>query len=138
MPFVTLLGLFHDEAGLYANATLNEMRGRKFRASYIAPYAANAYFVLYACQESMAAMGMGMYATLCFHRGARTHAGDHRLRFVLNGRPYALPGCPAVDCPYSTARYGVGHHSIDITFLYLISKHFTQEGSGRAFPNMRF
>jgi multiple inositol-polyphosphate phosphatase/2,3-bisphosphoglycerate 3-phosphatase len=55
MPFVTLLGLFRDDAGLYANATLAEMRRRKFRASHIAPYSANAYLVLYACDEGASA-----------------------------------------------------------------------------------
>lgn len=53
MPFVTLLGLFKDPKGLYANATLDEMKARSFRASFISPFAANAYFVLYKCTSGM-------------------------------------------------------------------------------------
>eukprot|EP01134_Creolimax_fragrantissima_P007601 CFRG7601T1 len=49
-PLISLLGLFNDTYGLYANSTYETLLSRKYRSSLIVPYAANVFFSLLNCE----------------------------------------------------------------------------------------
>ncbi|KNC79519.1 hypothetical protein SARC_08087 [Sphaeroforma arctica JP610] len=77
-PFISLLGLYRDEEGLFANATYDAILKRKYRASTIVPYAANVFFSLNECD------------------------GEPYVNMYVNEDLTPIPGCettPSGDCP---------------------------------------
>ncbi|MDP2437823.1 MAG: histidine-type phosphatase [archaeon] len=77
MPFVSLLGLFHDATPLMADWTPQQIANRKWDTSVISPFAANDNFVLYSCPNDA-----------------------YYVKYLHNEKEYILPGCPDVYCPY--------------------------------------
>lgn len=75
MPLVSLLGLFKDSTPLMADWTAEQIAERKWKSSYISPFAGNVQTVLYQCDS------------------------EFMVKFLLNEKEYVLPGCSSVYCP---------------------------------------
>ncbi|XP_076856349.1 multiple inositol polyphosphate phosphatase 1b [Brachyhypopomus gauderio] len=79
LPLLSLMGFFRDETPLTAE-NFAEQRGRRFRTSRIAPYAANLLFVLHECSDGL------------------------RLQLFLNEKPLPLPNMSHPAPLYDTVR----------------------------------
>ncbi|XP_036428920.1 multiple inositol polyphosphate phosphatase 1b [Colossoma macropomum] len=79
LPLLSLMGFFRDETPLTAE-NFSQQHNRKFRTSWIVPYAANLLFVLYECSDGL------------------------RLQFFINEKPMSFPNINHSAPLYETVR----------------------------------
>jgi len=79
IPLITMLGLFKEDPNVMRwDAPQEQIDNRKFRSSLFSPFAGNVAFVLSNCSHGPT------------------------VQVLSNELPLIIPGCPSIECPYST------------------------------------
>jgi len=81
LPFVTILGLFQDQIPITWDSPQDIVDNRLWKSSYISPFSANIYVVLYQCKNSAQNI-------------------SYVVKLMLNEKEYEIPNCGQLYCPY--------------------------------------